>query len=214
MTETYSNPETTRRQSSHGWIVPLAVIAGLLGLIWYGSTRSSVRAGRDETGLAEQTAERQANVRNMASFDALKSKYQSVIEMAKTQGVRLSNLTAQNGKLILRGTAASPEAANKVLNEIKRVNPKMDDIVADIKINTSSGEYSQPLPRAKPTAPESAMESGSQTYVVKSGDTLGTISKQFYGNTRDYMRIFNQNRSQLKDRNSIEVGQKLEIPMK
>ncbi len=70
------------------------------------------------------------------------------------------------------------------------------------------------LPRAKPTVPESATESGSQTYVVKSGDTLGRISKQFYGNTRDYTRIFDANTSQLKDPNSVEVGQKLEIPTK
>ena len=246
LTESYSNRETTPRRSSSGWVLPLAILAGLLGLIWwYGTTRSSVRAGRDESGMAEQTARQQTNVRNMASSDALAAKYQSVIEMAKTQGVQISNLTAQDGKLILQGTAASSDAANKVWDEIKRVNPTMDDIIADIKVDTSSlaqpvspsAEYSQPrnaepssaepgskeemptgsegaLPRAKPTVPESATESGSQTYVVKSGDTLGTISKQFYGNTRGYTRIFDANTSQLKDPNSIEVGQKLEIPTK
>ena len=37
---------------------------------------------------------------------------------------------------------------------------------------------------------------------------------QFYGTTKDYMRIFNQNKSDLKDANLLSVGQKLEIPAK
>jgi LysM repeat protein len=231
LTETYSNPETERHTSSLAWIVPLAVLAGLLGMIWYGATRSSVHAGRDETGLAEQTARERMNVSHMASLDALTSKYQSVLEVAKGQGVQISNLTGQNGKLILQGTAPSLEAANKVWDEIKRVNPKMNDIIADIKVDsslvqpTSGSEYSEAghnestspegvLPRAKPTTRESSTESTTHTYVVKSGDTLSSISKQFYGNTRDYMRIFNENSSQLKNPNRIEDGQQLEIPMK
>jgi hypothetical protein len=229
VTETYSNTETERRKSSAGWILPLALLAGLLGLIWYAASRPSVHAGRDDNGLAERTsaAREHANIRYMVLFDALKSKYQSVIEVAKTQGVQISNLTVEKGTLVLHGTAPSLEAANKLQDEIKRVNPRMDDIVADIKVDpslarptSSSSEYNKPgnsepfLPRTKPTVPESPTKSASETYVVKSGDTLATISKQFYGNARDYMRIFNENRSQLKNPNSIQVGQTLEIPMK
>ena len=226
VTDTYSNVERERPKSSLGWIVPLAILAGLLSLIWWGMSRSSVRAGRDETGLAEQTARNQMSARQMTSLDALKSKYQPVFDVAKAQGVQISNLAGQNGKLVLQGTAPSLEAANKVWDEIKRVNPKMDDVMADIKVDSSltqptssTSEYSEPansrefvLPRAKPRG--SQTESVAQTYTVRSGDTLGTISKQFYGNTRDYLRIFNQNRSQLKNPNSLEVGQQLEIPMK
>src|SRR5262249_42721255 len=118
------------------------------------------------------------------------------------------------------------------------VNPAMDDIMADFKVDssmapaTSSGsKYSTPtktepsheaiqktpgefLPRAKPTAPGSSAESFTHTYVVKPGDTLSSISKEFYGNARDYRRIFNANSSQLTNPNTLEVGQKLEIPMK
>jgi nucleoid-associated protein YgaU len=41
---------------------------------------------------------------------------------------------------------------------------------------------------------------------------LSKISKQFYGNPNDYMRIFNANKDKLKDPNRIEVGQELNIP--
>src|SRR5262245_39122731 len=153
-------PET--HKSSVGWIVPLALLAGLLGLIWYGASRSSVRAGRDDSGLASQTAREQAGVRRMATFEALRSKYQSVIDVAKAQGVQISNLTSREGKLILQGTAPSSEAANKVWDEIKRVNPRMDDIMADIKVDPSIAHpatssnfgYTEPSSKATPMGTE------------------------------------------------------------
>jgi hypothetical protein len=64
----------------------------------------------------------------------LKDKYQSVINTAQTQGVRISSMTSENGKLVVTGTAPSVEAANKVWDEIKRVNPSMDDIVANFTV--------------------------------------------------------------------------------
>ena len=56
--------------------------------------------------------------------------------------------------------------------------------------------------------------SGGQTYAVKAGDTLSKISKQFYGDSNEYMRIFYANRSTLKDPDKIQVGQELAIPAK
>jgi LysM repeat protein len=54
--------------------------------------------------------------------------------------------------------------------------------------------------------------SGGQTYEVKSGDNLSKISKQFYGDANEYMRIFYANRDKLKDPDKIQVGQQLVIP--
>src|SRR5262249_49129674 len=144
------------------------------------------------------------------------SKYQSVMDVANAQGVRISSVSAKDGMLFVQGTAPSLEAANKVWDEIKQVNPRMDDIIAGFTVipTTSSNSESGALSRAKPTAPGFSTESGTHTDVVKPGDTLSSISKRFYGNARDYMRIFNENTSQLKNPNLIAVGQKLEMPMK
>ena len=130
----------------------------------------------------------------MASLDDFKSKYQTVIQRIEAEGVQLANLHVQDGKLFMKGTAPSLEAANKVWDEIKRINPKLDDITADFPV----------VPSTKTSAP--------QTYTVKAGDTLSKISKQFYGSTADYMRIFNANKDQLKDPDEINVGQELKIP--
>ncbi|MBX3244770.1 MAG: LysM peptidoglycan-binding domain-containing protein [Acidobacteria bacterium] len=59
--------------------------------------------------------------------------------------------------------------------------------------------------------PEEA-PSGSRTYVVQVGDTLGTISRMFYGTSARYMDIYEANRHQLSGPNSITVGQTLIIP--
>lgn len=129
----------------------------------------------------------------MASFEELKGKYETVIQLIQAQGVQLANLHEQGGKLFMKGFAPSLEAANKVWDEIKRINPKADDILADFPVDPS-----------KASAP--------RTYKVKQGDTLSRIAKEFYGNANDYMRIFNANKEQLKDPNQIQVGQELKIP--
>lgn len=49
-------------------------------------------------------------------------------------------------------------------------------------------------------------------YVVKSGDSLATISYRYYGRTDGYLQIFEANKNHLSSVNNIEVGQKLIIP--
>ena len=55
-------------------------------------------------------------------------------------------------------------------------------------------------------APEATM------YTVKSGDTLGKIAKEHYGNAAKYPVIFEANRPLLSDPNKIYPGQVLRIP--
>jgi nucleoid-associated protein YgaU len=130
----------------------------------------------------------------MASLEELKAKYQSVLRVIEDQQISVKNLHVQDQKLFIKGTAPSLDAANKVWDEIKRVNPKADDIMADFPVDTSM-QTSQP-----------------RLYKVKSGDTLSKISKDFYGSPNEYMRIFEANRDQLTDPNKIQVGQELKIP--
>ena len=140
----------------------------------------------------------------MASFEDQKMKYQSVIQIIQAEGIQVANLHQQDGKLFIKGTAPSMEAANKVWDEIKRINPRMDDITADFPID-SSRAASTPRPQT-----QTGMQA--QMYTVKPGDTLSKIAKQFYGNTNDYMRIFNANKDKLKDPDHINAGQELKIP--
>ncbi len=64
-------------------------------------------------------------------------------------------------------------------------------------------------------APEPPPEEVSKDvfYEIKSGDTLGAISKEFYGSAGKYMRIFEANTDIISDPNKIYPGQKIRIPM-
>jgi len=57
-----------------------------------------------------------------------------------------------------------------------------------------------------------ALEDDTQYYVIKSGDTLSAIAKQFYGDPNKYQAIFDANREAIKDTNLIFPGQKIRIP--
>jgi nucleoid-associated protein YgaU len=146
-------------------------------------------------------------------WSALRTKYASVFNEAQAQGVQLSTVRQENGKLILRGTAPSLEAANKVWDEIKRINPSLDDISAHFSITPSATPKATSSQSGFEGVENPPAESGAQTYTVKSGDTLGSISKQFYGNSKGYRRIFDANQSQIQNENFLKIGQELTIPM-
>ena len=137
-------------------------------------------------------------------FEQLKGKYQSVLNMADQQHIQFQNLHVQDNKLFIRGIAPSDDAKNKFWDQIKLVDPNFDqDLTADISV--AQGQ-------AQGATVGGGSGQGGQTYTVKSGDTLSKISKQFYGDANEYMRIFYANRDKLRDPDKIQVGQELTIP--
>ena len=147
-------------------------------------------------GAAEAEQQQGAQQR----FNELKQKYQTVLTTADNERIQFQNLHVQDNKLYIRGIAPSDEAKNKFWDQIKLVGG--DDVTADISVDAS---------RAMGAAAGGG-QGGGQTYDVKSGDNLSKISKQFYGDADEYMRIFYANRDKLKDPDKIQVGQQLIIP--
>ncbi|MCW5981802.1 MAG: LysM peptidoglycan-binding domain-containing protein [Bryobacteraceae bacterium] len=139
----------------------------------------------------------------MDRLEQLKLKYQAALNLMPTLGVRLQNVHLENEKLFVRGAAPSQEVKNKVWDQIKLIDPKYADLTCDITVDPSLA------PPAKTAAPPAAEV---RTYSVQPGDTLSKVSKQFYGDANQYMKIFDANRDQLKDPNLIKVGQVLKIP--
>jgi nucleoid-associated protein YgaU len=150
-------------------------------------------------GASEAQKQPQAEQR----FNTLKQKYQTVLNAADQQQVQFLNLHVQDDKLFIRAIAPSEDAKNTLWDQIKLVNPNADDITADISVDSS---------RAMGAAAGGGGRPAGETYTVKSGDNLSKISKQFYGDANEYMRIFYANRDQLKDPDLIQVGQQLTIP--
>ena len=152
-------------------------------------------------GRGASAAQAQPNAQ--PRFNELKAKYQSVLNAIDQQQVQLQNLHVQDNKLFIKGTAPSDQAKNKIWDQIKLVDAGYDkDLIADIGVDAS---------RAAAAAAGGGQGRG-QTYEVKPGDNLSKISKQFYGDPDEYMRIYYANRDKLRDPDHIQVGQQLTIP--
>lgn len=65
---------------------------------------------------------------------------------------------------------------------------------------------------AVPTAAAPAAAATERVHTVKSGDTLTSIAKQYYGDASNWQKILDANKDILKSPNSLQVGQKLKIP--
>ena len=132
-------------------------------------------------------------------FNELKGKYGSALNMLDKLGVRLENLHVQDDKLYVKGVGPSDDAINKFWDQVKSINPSLEDITVDLKADPNAAQTTEPA--------------ASQTYTVQSGDTLSKISQEFYGESNQYMKIFYANRDKLKDPDKIQVGQRLVIPL-
>src|SRR5215469_7354626 len=106
-------------------------------------------------------------------FEQLKQKYQSVQNAMAQHQVRIQNLNMQGDKLFMRAEAPSPEAKNRIWDQIKMVDPSYSDLIADITVSESS----QPLRTQTAGASMSGGQS-SRTYTVQAGDSLSKISRQ------------------------------------
>ena len=153
-------------------------------------------------GRGATAAEGQADAQKR--FNELKTKYQSVLNIIEKEDVRLANLHVENNKLFIKGSAPSEDVKNRVWEQIKLVDANnSNDLTADIQVEGG---------RAVGAAAGGGAGEGGQKYTVKPGDTLSKISKQFYGDANEYMRIYYANKDTLKDPDKIQVGQELNVP--
>ena len=89
--------------------------------------------------------------------------------------------------------------------------------VANVYVNRMTVK-APATPVQSPTAPPAAAtpaaqaEPAEQTYVIKSGDTLGKIAKEFYGKASAYMKIFEANRGIIENPDRIYPEQTIRIP--
>ena len=127
----------------------------------------------------------------------LRDKYNNAIQTAKNFRMD-GSAQEREGKLYFTGTVGSEAEKNAIWDAIKTVPDWKNDVGADVKV----------VPKPGVAAPVSSMK----TYTVKKGDTLSAIAKEYLGDAKEYMKIFNANKDQLTDPDKIQPGQVLKIP--
>ena len=103
--------------------------------------------------------------------------------------------------------------------KLKTFRPKFNDYdramqARSANINIDDNELVTGVEQPKKETPAPAPEEKKQgnTYTVKSGDCLWNIAKQFYGSGAQYTKIYEANKSIIKNPNLIYPGQVLTIP--
>ncbi|MEJ2475351.1 MAG: peptidoglycan-binding protein LysM [Desulfobacterales bacterium] len=126
------------------------------------------------------------------SEDEAAEKIKENIE-ASNPGIKDLNVAYNDGVVELSGTADSAEAMEKAVLMAGNVKG-----VSEVK---ADGVSAPPQP-----APV-------EYYVIQKGDSLSAIAKRYYGNAKDYPRIFEANREVIKNPDLIYPGQKIRIPL-
>ena len=96
------------------------------------------------------------------------------------------------------------DVKNKIWDQIKLVDPNYSDLTADISAPEAAA--------AAAAGSGNTAVAGPRTYTVQAGDNLSKISKHFYGDPNQYMKIANANKETLPDPDKIKPGMQLNIP--
>ncbi len=139
---------------------------------------------------------KQTNSAVLEEEGRLEEMFAPVIAIARQAGIDLQDVRVEGGKLLIHGKAPGREARERVMKEIRRIDPKSEDVIVKISIPPGGRGGS----------------SGFRYYTVKAGDTLSKIARQFYGSAREYERIFEANLDKVTDPDKIPAGAVLMIP--
>ena len=122
---------------------------------------------------------------------ALMDKYKDLFQLANAIGLKNPDVKEEGGKLKISGKTEYQLGANQLWDNIKTHAGWENEIVASIQAERTDAFG---------------------VHTVVSGDTLSKIAKQYLGDAKRYMEIFNANTGTLTDPDKIKVGQTLTIP--
>ena len=98
-----------------------------------------------------------------------------------------------------------------VLPMTPRVNPPQDPIIKETGLGIKSPEKTKSVLASPPSKEDSSQTStGKRTHVVRSGDTLWSISNKYFGTPTYFLKIADINH--LKRNDCVRTGQVLVLP--
>ncbi len=123
---------------------------------------------------------------------ALQSKYQSLINSAKTAGATNLEVREQDNVLYIDGQVPSENVKKQLWDEYNRLDPdyRSGDLVLNLNIAAGGAQEEE-------------------EYEVVSGDSLSKIGQR-YG--VEWKAIYEANRDKIKNPDLIQPGWKLKIP--
>ena len=131
------------------------------------------------------------------------------------QNAKIDNLSVNydgnTDKVTINGSAANQAEPLIVTLSVLPINGSAANQAEREKAILAAGNV-QYVAQVEDNITVATQEPESRMYTVKSGDTLSKISKEVYGDTNQYNKIFEANKPLLSDPNKIYPGQVLRIP--
>lgn len=123
--------------------------------------------------------------------EELQTKYQSLLELAQSNGTTYELSGGDDGVLHINGTAPSEEAKQALWDKYNELDPNYasGDLVMNVEV--------------------SGQAAAGNTYTVVAGDNLTKIGEK-YGLT--WQQVYDANRDIVHDPDKIHPGQELKIP--
>lgn len=125
--------------------------------------------------------------------EELQTKYQSLLELANSNGTTYELSGGDDGVLHVNGTAPSEAAKQALWDEYGRIDPNYGS--GDLVLNVTAGAGDA--------------GGGSNTYTVEAGDSLSKIGAK-YGIS--WEAIYDANRDTISNPDAIHPGQEIKIP--
>ena len=123
---------------------------------------------------------------------SVKAKYQAVLSLGEQLGIKDGNVTEEGGVLKIKGVANTPYEKDLIWDKIKELGGEnASDVQANISVADNSVYH---------------------RHVVKSGESLSKIAKQYYGDAMKYKQIFSANTNISSNPDVIHPDQVLVIP--
>jgi LysM repeat protein len=123
--------------------------------------------------------------------------------LANNPGVTNLGVTYEDGIVSLSGDCINKQAFQKCVLMAGNIEGVKDVYATDLR------PYVDP---ARPAVAAAPAEAEDEYYVIKSGDSLSKIAKNFYGDAGKWTDLFEANKEIILDPDKIYPGQKIAIP--
>jgi nucleoid-associated protein YgaU len=124
---------------------------------------------------------------------ALMDKYSDLFALANQIGLKNPDVKEDAGRLSIAGQTEYQLDANRLWENIKTHQNWQNEIVANIQARRSDVFG---------------------VHTVVAGDTLSKLAREYLGDEKRYMEIFQANAGVLANPDKIQLGQKLNIPVR
>ncbi len=110
-----------------------------------------------------------------------------------------------------KAIAAANEASEKAIIASNKALAACDQVLAELGRVKATIQTKQ-LEPVLPEEPRAKLAGSGKSYTVKKGDTLSIISRKFYGDSGQWKKIYDANKSRIKNPNILIPGTELTIP--